>query len=146
MTRIINWNFTHQQSYLIRINNLCIITYTKSYIFGSFRVRTIAELCLHINQNRFLMKAIFVIQTSPDENQASILNDVQTQIDQLWSEFQPQQTTHYLTQQEVAWKLNRDIRTIRKYSRIGLLKAYRFGHRVFYKRHELIGVLTSMQF
>lgn len=92
------------------------------------------------------MKAIFVFQTGPEENQASILNDVQFPIDQLRSKFQPRQLTQYLTQQEVAWVLNVDIRTVRKYSRTGKLKFYRFGHRVLYKRLELFNSLTSIYF
>ena len=51
-------------------------------------------------------------------------------------------STQYLTSQEVAWLLSVDIRTVRKYARKGKLRAYRYGHRVFFKLHELVNVIT----
>lgn len=86
------------------------------------------------------MKAIFVIQTSPDDNQASILNDVQSRIDQLRSEFQPRPFTQYLTIEQVASLLNVSSRTVRTWTKKGKLKAHHFAHRVFYMRHQLINV------
>ena len=86
------------------------------------------------------MEAIFIIQTSPDSIQASILKDVQSQIDQLRSEFQPRQFTQYLTTHQVASLLNVSSRTVRSWKRKNKLKAYQYGRRIFYKRHELINV------
>lgn len=54
--------------------------------------------------------------------------------------FMPNQSSQFLTQREVAQLLNVDIRTIRKWTRVGKLNAYRYGHRVFYKRQELTKV------
>jgi len=49
--------------------------------------------------------------------------------------------TEYLTQQEIANLLAIDVRTARKWTRKGILKCYKFGHRIFYKRHDLIQTL-----
>lgn len=88
------------------------------------------------------MEAIFIIQTSPDSIQASISKEVQSQIDQLRSEFQPNQSTQYLTQTQVAQLFNVDIKSIRNWTRQKKLKAYKYGYRIFFKRHELINVFT----
>ena len=88
------------------------------------------------------MKAFFIIQTGPDENQASILNDVQSQIDHLLFDLPPQQPTQYLTQTQVAQLFNVDIKSIRNWTRKNKLKAYKYGYRIFFKRHELINVFT----
>lgn len=88
------------------------------------------------------MSAFFVIQTSPEEKQACILIDVQLLIDRLRSEFSTP-IPQYLTQAETAHLLHVDIRTARTWTRKGLLHAYRFGTRVFYKRQEVIQQLAT---
>lgn len=53
--------------------------------------------------------------------------------------------TDYLTPGEVASFFNIHERTVRKWACKGRLKRYRYGHNTtFYKRHELISVLNSM--
>lgn len=49
----------------------------------------------------------------------------------------------YLTPTEVAYLFKVDKQTIRNWTKKGLVKAYRYGHRVFYKRHELLQSLNS---
>lgn len=50
------------------------------------------------------------------------------------------QSSQYLTQHEVAQLLNVHTRTIRNWTYKGKLHVYRYGHRVFYKRHDLTNV------
>lgn len=51
--------------------------------------------------------------------------------------------TQYLTQQEVGSFLSISERTVRNWSRKGVLRAYRFGTRVFYKRQEVAQQLET---
>lgn len=58
-------------------------------------------------------------------------------------ELRVSQVTQYLTQQEVGSLLSISERTVRTWSRKGVLRAYRFGTRVFYKRHEVAQQLAT---
>ena len=52
------------------------------------------------------------------------------------------QPTQYLTQTQVAQLFNVDIKSIRNWTRQKKLKAYKYGYRIFFKRHELINVFS----
>ena len=49
----------------------------------------------------------------------------------------------YLTSDEAAVLLNVSIRTVRNWARKGKLHPFRYGHRVFYKLHEVIKVIAQ---
>lgn len=51
--------------------------------------------------------------------------------------------SQYLNQQEVGSLLSISERTVRNWSRKGLLRAYKFGTRVFYKRTEVAQQLVT---
>lgn len=54
------------------------------------------------------------------------------------ADFPPNEFNHYLTRHETARLLHVDLKTVYTWARQGKLKAHRFGHRVFFERHELI--------
>jgi len=54
------------------------------------------------------------------------------------SDFPPPEPRHYFTQQETASLLHVDVRTVRRWTRKGKLKACQFGQRVFFERLDLI--------
>ena len=54
----------------------------------------------------------------------------------------PHQPTQYLTQTQVAQLFNVDIKSIRNWTRQKKIKAYKYGYRIFFKRHELINVFS----
>lgn len=83
------------------------------------------------------MQAVQFIQITPEEFQESILNGVQEQISLLKAEFQPKESTEYLTRNEVAQLLKVDLSTVHNWTKKGKIKAYGLGNRVYYKRHEL---------
>lgn len=83
------------------------------------------------------MQTIQFIQITPDEMKDSILEGINSQFDQLRSEFQPKEPTAYLTRSEVAELLKIDLSTLHNWTKKGKLKAYGIGNRVYYKRDEL---------
>lgn len=54
--------------------------------------------------------------------------------------------SEYLTPTEVAHLFKVDKQTVRNWTKKGLIKSYRYGHRVFYKRHELLQNSNSTNF
>ena len=107
------------------------------YNIVSFKYIAFIIFAFIINSKDLIMEAIFLLPTTSEEIRKSILKEVQSLIDQLKVDLQPLTTTQYLTQQEVASFFKVNERTVRKWQSKGKLKAYRFGCRVFYKRHEL---------
>ena len=67
---------------------------------------------------------------------------VSRKINLLEFDLQLHQPAQFLTQTQLSQLFNVDIKTIRNWSRKGKLKFYKYGTRVFYKRHELITVIT----
>ena len=89
------------------------------------------------------MDQIFVFKSSPEEDQASILKSMQSQIDQLKVEFQPKQPTQFVTRLETANLLGVDVRTVDSRKKKKKIKAYHYGYRVFFKRHEILKFITN---
>lgn len=89
------------------------------------------------------MRAIFVFKEILEENQVGILKSIPFMGSPLSFELRVSQVTQYLTQQEVGSLLSISERTVRNRSRKGVLRAYRFGTRVFYKRTEVAQQLVT---
>ena len=85
-----------------------------------------------------------VILRSALQKQKSPIMEINEIIDLLMSDLQPNQSTQYLTQTQLAQLFNVDIKTIRNWSRMGKLKFHKYGTRIFFKRHELINVNANI--
>lgn len=83
-----------------------------------------------------------VILRSALQEQKSPKMEICEMIDLLLSEFQSHQFTQYVTAKEVAYLLQVEPKTIRAWVKKGKLRAYRYGHRVFFKFHELMNVMN----
>ena len=86
------------------------------------------------------MLSIVVLQSAIQEQKSPKL-EISEMIDLLLSEFQSHQFTQYVTAKEVAYIFQVEPKTIRAWVKNGKLRAYRYGHRVFFKFHELINVI-----
>ena len=92
------------------------------------------------------MNILFVVlKKTPEKYQVSILNRVQTQIDQLRSEFELHLSTQYLTQKDVSFLFNVNVRTIYVWRKNQKLKAVNVGRRVFIHVREVAKLLTNEQ-
>lgn len=86
-----------------------------------------------------------LIQITPEQLQAAILDGVQNQINELKKSFEPKQPTEYLTRNEVAKMLQIDLSTLHNWSKKGKLTAYGIGARVYYKRAEVENAIVKLQ-
>ena len=77
----------------------------------------------------------------PQQFSEAIFLGVNCKINLTVFDLQPQQPTQYLTQTQVAQLFNVDIKSIRNWTRKNKLKAYKYGYRIFFKRHELINAI-----
>lgn len=82
-----------------------------------------------------------VVFQSALQVQKSPTMEISEMIGLLWSKFQTLPFTQYLTTKEVACLLKVEPQTVRKYTKQGKLKGHKYGHRVFFKLHELINVV-----
>ena len=83
-----------------------------------------------------------VLKKTPEVVQVRILNRVQSQIDQLRSEFQLHLFSQYLTQKEVSFLFNVDVRTIYNWRKTQKLKAVNFERRVFFQVSDVARLIT----
>jgi len=89
------------------------------------------------------MNILFVVlKKTPEEVQVRILKRVQSQIDQLRSKFELHLSTQYLSQKEVSFLYNVDVRTIYDWRKNQKLKAVNIGRRVFFHVREVAKLLT----
>ena len=79
----------------------------------------------------------------PQQFSGAIIVGVECKVNPSVFDLQPHQSTQYLTSDETAVLLNVSIRTVRNWARKGKLKPYQYAHRVFFKLHELIKVITQ---
>lgn len=92
------------------------------------------------------MQQISVISVTPEQLQNAILEGVKVQIEQLKKEYQPKESTQYLTRNEVKELLNVDLSTIHNWVKRGKLRAYGIGSRVYFKRHEVEQSIKPLNF
>lgn len=81
---------------------------------------------------------------TPQQLASSILKDVRTELKEIVLNFQPQKQPEYLTRKEVAKILKVSLVTLSDWNNKGVLKPYRLGNLIRYKREELDQALISI--
>lgn len=85
-----------------------------------------------------------LIGISPDEFRESILTDVRAELKALTQNFQPITPPEYLTRQEVSKILKVSLVTLSDWNKKGILKPYRLGNLIRYKRAEIDQALINI--
>lgn len=80
---------------------------------------------------------IQVHNTTPQQLKESILSDVRKELKEIVLNFQPQKLPEYLTRKEVAKILKVSLVTLSDWNKKGVLKPYRLGNLIRYKRAEI---------
>ncbi len=83
---------------------------------------------------------------SPQELRESILEDVRAELKQLAHHFQPAKPTEYITRQEARKLLKVSMATLTEWNKKGIIKPYRLGNLIRYKRTELDQALIKINF
>ncbi len=81
---------------------------------------------------------------TPEEFKESILSDVRNELKNLSQHFKPVTPPEYLTRQETAAILKVSLVTLSDWNKKGILKPYRLGNLIRYKRTELDEALISI--
>ncbi|WP_439152262.1 helix-turn-helix domain-containing protein [Winogradskyella sp.] len=89
-------------------------------------------------------KVTHVFGVSPSELKENILNDVRTELKALTKHFQPVKPAEYITRNEAAKILKVSLVTLSDWNKKGILKPYRLGNLIRYKRTELDEALISI--
>jgi excisionase family DNA binding protein len=74
---------------------------------------------------------------TPQQLKESILSDVRLELKTITQNFQPQKLPEYLTRKEVAKILKVSLVTLSDWNKKGVLKPYRLGNLIRYKRAEI---------
>lgn len=90
------------------------------------------------------MKLTQVFGISPDEFKESIIKDIRTEIKTLSQSFQPITPAEYLTRKEIADILKISLVTLSDWNRKKILKPYRLGKLIRYKRSDIDLALISI--
>lgn len=81
---------------------------------------------------------------SPQELKESILEDVRAELKLLSSHFQPVKPTEYITRKEARKLLKVSLATLSEWNKKGIIKPYRLGNLIRYKRSELDQALIKI--
>tara|TARA_R110001606_G_scaffold392741_1_gene562010 strand:- start:2500 stop:2796 length:297 start_codon:yes stop_codon:yes gene_type:complete len=81
---------------------------------------------------------------TPQQLRENILKDVRTELKEIVLNFQPTKQPEYLTRKEVAKILKVSLVTLSDWNKKGVLKPYRLGNLIRYKRVELDQALISI--
>lgn len=74
---------------------------------------------------------------TPQQLKESILSDVRAELKVIAQNFQPKKQPEYLTRKEVAKILKVSLVTLSDWNKKGVLKPYRLGNLIRYKRTEI---------
>jgi len=85
-----------------------------------------------------------VFGITPSELKEDIINNVRAELNVIAQNFQPIKPAEYLTRQEVATILKVSLVTLTDWNKKGVLKPYRLGNLIRYKRAELEEALISI--
>src|SRR5690606_13095355 len=85
-----------------------------------------------------------VFGITPSELKEDIINDVRAELNVIAQNLQPIKPAEYLTRQEVATILKVSLVTLTDWNKKGILKPYRLGNLIRYKRAELEEALISI--
>lgn len=89
-------------------------------------------------------KVTQVFGITPNELKENILNDIRTELKALVQHFQPLKPAEYITRKEAAKILKVSLVTLSDWNKKGVLKPYRLGNLIRYKRTELDEALISI--
>jgi len=89
-------------------------------------------------------KVTQVFGVTPNELKENILSDVRTELKALVEHFQPVRPAEYITRKEAAKILKVSLVTLSDWNKKGILKPYRLGNLIRYKRTELDQALISI--
>lgn len=78
-----------------------------------------------------------VHNVTPQQLKESILLDVRAELQVIAQNFQPKKQPEYLTRKEVAKILKVSLVTLSDWNKKGVLKPYRLGNLIRYKRDEI---------
>jgi len=81
---------------------------------------------------------------TPQQLTSNILKDVRTELKEIVLNFQPKKQPEYLTRKEVAKILKVSLVTLSDWNKKGVLKPYRLGNLIRYKREEIDQALISI--
>ena len=85
-----------------------------------------------------------VFGITPAQLKEEIISDVRAELIQLSKNFQPVKPTEFLTRKEVSKLLKVSLVTLTDWNKKGILKPYRLGNLIRYKRAELEEALISI--
>ena len=85
-----------------------------------------------------------VFGITPQQLTDNILKDVKTELNKIVQNFQPKKQPEYLTRKEVAKILKVSLVTLTDWNKKGVLKPYRLGNLIRYKREELDQALITI--
>ena len=89
-------------------------------------------------------KSIQLLNLSTDELKEAILSELKPQLESLRQELRQQEPEEYLTRKELAEKLKITLPTITDWSKKGILKSYRVGKLVRFKKSEVDKALKEI--
>lgn len=81
---------------------------------------------------------------TPQQLTSNILKDVRAELKEIVQNFQPKKQPEYLTRKEVAKILKVSLVTLSDWNKKGVLKPYRLGNLIRYKREEIDQALISI--
>lgn len=73
------------------------------------------------------------------------LNRLVNDVAEIKNNFQPKEPTQYMTRREVSELFGVALNTVSDWTKKGLLKSYKIGNRIYYKRHEIDQALTEIR-
>ena len=73
------------------------------------------------------------------------LDLIENNLKKLFKSFQPKQPTEYLSRKDVAAMLGVSLVTVSEWTKKGLLRSFKLGNRVYYKRNEVENSLTEIK-
>jgi len=81
---------------------------------------------------------------TPEELKQSIISEIRLELKEMSKKFQPVRPTEYVTRKEAAKILKVSLVTIHDWNKKGILKPYRLGNLIRYKRIELDKALIDI--
>lgn len=90
------------------------------------------------------MTQLQLIGITPEQLQNSIIESVQTQLQEFKEHFEPKTTTEYLTRKETAKLLSVNLSTLHHYVKSKKFPAYGIGKRVLFKRADIEQALIHL--
>lgn len=89
-------------------------------------------------------KVTQVYGITPQQLTSNILKDVRIELEKIAQNFQPKKQPEYLTRKEVAKILKVSLVTLSDWNKKGVLKPYRLGNLIRYKREEIDQALINI--